>query len=103
MSSGGIVKNLLEVKNLRVRFPVSGGVFSRKVAEIRAVVNILRHMSYGVEVSGQVLYNYEKGAVDLASLNRHQMRPYRTDLQMIFQDPYSSLNPRMTVMQIIEE
>jgi oligopeptide/dipeptide ABC transporter ATP-binding protein len=41
--------------------------------------------------------------VDLASLSRSKMRPYRPDLQMIFQDPYSSLNPRMTVGQIVEE
>jgi oligopeptide transport system ATP-binding protein len=125
--------NLLEVKDLRVRFPVSGGVFSRKVAEIRAVdgvsfgladgetlglvgesgcgkstvgraiINILRHMSYGVDVAGKVLYNHQTGLVDLASLSRRRMRPYRADLQMIFQDPYSSLNPRMTVMQIIDE
>ena len=45
----------------------------------------------------------QSGVVDLAPLSRAQMRPYRTDIQMIFQDPYSSLNPRMTVRQIVEE
>src|SRR6185436_15713200 len=44
-----------------------------------------------------------RGAVNLAALNRSQMRPYRADIQMIFQDPYSSLNPRKTVAQIVGE
>src|SRR6185369_5090311 len=124
---------ILEVQNLSVRFPVTGGVLARKIAEVRAVdgvsfdleqgetlglvgesgcgkstvgraiINILRSMSHGVEISGKVIYQHETGPVDLASLNRRQMRPYRSDLQMIFQDPYSSLNPRMTVSQIVEE
>jgi len=124
---------LLEVQDLRVRFPVTGGVFARKIGEVRAVdgvsfslergetlglvgesgcgkstvgravINILRAMSYGVEISGRVLYHHKSGVVDLASLSRSQMRRYRSDIQMIFQDPYSSLNPRMTVNQIVEE
>jgi oligopeptide transport system ATP-binding protein len=124
---------ILEVQNLSVRFPVTGGVFARKIGEVRAVdgvsfdvekgetlglvgesgcgkstvgraiINILRSMSYGVEISGKIIYHHESGPVDLASLSRGQMRPYRSDLQMIFQDPYSSLNPRMTVSQIVEE
>ena len=124
---------ILEVSDLRVSFPVTGGVFARKVAEVRAVdgvnleleqgetlglvgesgcgkstvgraiVNILRAMVYGVEISGKILYHHPAGVVDLASLSRAKMRPFRPDLQMIFQDPYSSLNPRMTVGQIVEE
>jgi oligopeptide transport system ATP-binding protein len=124
---------LLEVQDLRVRFPVTGGVFARKIGEVRAVdgvsfhldagetlglvgesgcgkstvgraiINILRAMSHGVEISGRILYHHESGPVDLAALNRRRMRPYRADLQMIFQDPYSSLNPRMTVTQMVEE
>jgi oligopeptide transport system ATP-binding protein len=124
---------LLEVHDLSVSFPVTGGVLARKVAEVRAVdgvsldlskgetlgvvgesgcgkstlgraiVNILRSMSYGVEIAGKVLYHHPSGTVDLAQLSRSEMRPYRADLQMIFQDPYSSLNPRMTVSQIVAE
>ena len=127
------MEKILEVEDLRVRFPVTGGVLARKVAEVKAVdgvsfdlnhgetlglvgesgcgkstvgramVNILRAMAPGVDISGKVTYNHEVGPVDLAALNRREMRPYRTDLQMIFQDPYSSLNPRMTVQQIVEE
>jgi oligopeptide transport system ATP-binding protein len=56
-----------------------------------------------VEITGKILYHHKNGVVDLAALSRSQMRPYRSDIQMIFQDPYSSLNPRMTVNQIVEE
>ena len=124
---------ILEVQDLRVSFPIFGGVFARKVQEVkaidgvsfdleqgetlglvgesgcgkstvgRAIVNILRPMVYGVEVSGKILYHHQRDIVDLASLSRARMRPYRSDIQMIFQDPYSSLNPRMTVRQIVEE
>ena len=69
----------------------------------RAIVNILRAMVYGVEISGSILYRHGSASVDLARLSREKMRPYRPDIQMIFQDPYSSLNPRMTVGQIVEE
>ncbi len=124
---------ILEVQDLHVRFPVFGGVIPRKKAEVRAVdgvsltlrrgetiglvgesgcgkttvgraiVNILRAMNYRVEISGRVLYHRDAEVVDLASLKRARMRRYRSDLQMVFQDPYSSLNPRMTVGAIIEE
>jgi oligopeptide/dipeptide ABC transporter ATP-binding protein len=124
---------LLEVQDLSVRFPVFGGVLLRRKGEVRAVdgisfslrrgetlglvgesgcgkttvgraiINILRAMSYRVEIAGRILYHHPSGVVDLASLTRSQMRPYRTDIQMVFQDPYSSLNPRKTVSQIVEE
>ena len=124
---------ILEVRDLKVRFPVFGGVIPRKKGEVRAVdgvsftlhrgetiglvgesgcgkttvgraiVNILRAMSYRVEIEGQILYYRGDDIIDLASLGRREMRRYRSDLQMVFQDPYSSLNPRMTVGAIIEE
>jgi len=124
---------ILEIEDLQVRFPVVGGVFARKIAEVRAVdgvslqleqgetlgvvgesgcgkstvgraiVNILRSMVYGVEISGSIIYHHGADSVDLAQLSRKKMRSYRPDIQMIFQDPYSSLNPRMTVEQIVEE
>src|SRR5262245_65675011 len=124
---------LLDVQDLTVRFPVFGGVFLRRQGEVRAVdgisftlrrgetlglvgesgcgkttvgraiVNILRAMSYRVEIGGRILYhqNGSGDGVDLASLSRSGMRPYRSDIQMVFQDPYSSLNPRKTVAQIV--
>lgn len=124
---------LLEVDDLRVRFPVHGGVLLRQISEVkavdgvsfslnrgetlglvgesgcgkstiaRAIVNILHAMNYGVEISGRIVYHHESRSVDLVSLNHSEMRPFRADLQMIFQDPYSSLSPRMTVAQIVEE
>ena len=127
------MEKILQVKDLRVRFPVHGGVLLRKIAEVkavdgvsfdllkgetlgvvgesgcgksslgRAIINILGAMNYGVEVSGQILYQDNGQTIDLAQLSRSQMRPYRSAIQMIFQDPYSSLNPRLTVRQIIEE
>jgi oligopeptide/dipeptide ABC transporter ATP-binding protein len=69
----------------------------------RGIVNILRAMNYGVEISGQILYQDNGQTIDLVQLSRSEMRPYRSAIQMIFQDPYSSLNPRLTVRQIIEE
>lgn len=72
----------------------------------KAILNVLRITAPGVEVDGEILYHPAKegaGAVDLAKLDRKTMRPFRSDIQMIFQDPYSSLNPRFTVGRIIEE
>jgi ABC-type oligopeptide transport system ATPase subunit len=124
---------ILEVKDLHVRFPVFGGVLLRRQGEVhavkgasfvlekgetlglvgesgsgkttvgRAIINILRAMTYSVEISGEILYHRSTGTVNLAPLDKAAMRPYRTDIQMIFQDPYSSLNPRMSVGQIVEE
>jgi len=124
---------ILSVEDLKVSFPVLGGVLLRRIGEVkavdgvsfdlgagetvglvgesgcgkstvgRAIVNILRALSYGVEISGRVVYRGRGEPVNLLELSRSQMRPYRADIQMIFQDPYSSLNPRMTVGQIVEE
>jgi oligopeptide/dipeptide ABC transporter ATP-binding protein len=69
----------------------------------RAIVNILRAMAYRVEISGHIRYHHASGVVDLASLSQRGIRRYRADLQMVFQDPYSSLNPRMSVGQIVGE
>jgi oligopeptide transport system ATP-binding protein len=124
---------ILDVKDLHVRFPVFGGLLLRRTGEVhavkgvsfaleqgetlglvgesgsgkttvgRAIINILRAMTYSVEISGDILYHGKSGVVNLAPLSKHAMRPYRSDIQMIFQDPYSSLNPRMSVGQIVEE
>jgi oligopeptide transport system ATP-binding protein len=127
-------KVLLEVKNLKVHFPVFGGLFQRRVATVKAVdgvsftiyrgetlgmvgesgcgkttigrglINIIRTMSPDAEMTGEILYHGEDGkVVDFNKLKRSEMRDYRSKIQMIFQDPYSSLNPRMTIAQIIEE
>lgn len=124
---------LLEVRDLKVYFPVFGGVFQRKVAEVkavdgvsftvlagetlglvgesgcgkttvgRAIINVLSHVSPDVIIDGEVILHSSNGPVDLVKLSKKEMLPYRSELQMIFQDPYSSLNPRLSVMQIIAE
>lgn len=125
--------NILEVKDLKVVFPVHGGVFLGKVAEIKAVdgvsfemkrgetlglvgesgcgkstvgkaiINILRFSSPDVILTGEVVMKTQDGPVDMILLKRNEIRKYRSLIQMIFQDPYSSLNARLTVGQIIEE
>ena len=125
---------LLEVKNLQVHFPIFGGVFQKKVGQVkavddvsftihrgetlglvgesgcgkttvgRAIINILRHVSPDVHVGGSVIYHDKNGkATDLVNLSTKDMRQYRSKIQMIFQDPYSSLNSRLSVKQIVSE
>ncbi len=126
-------KPILKVKNLKVRFPLFGGVFQRKVAEVRAVdgvtfdlypgetlgivgesgcgkstvgkgiINVLRLTAPDVEVEGEVLLQEGDGYIDLVKLRKKEMLKYRPQIQMIFQDPFSSLNPRMLVQGIIQE
>lgn len=127
-------KPLLEIKDLKVYFPVYGGVFQRRINDVkavdgvsftinrgetlglvgesgcgkttvgRAIVNVLRHVSPDVTLGGEINYVDEKGTkTNLLSLSRGQMKPFREKIQMIFQDPYSSLNQRMSVKQIVAE
>ncbi|NUM33627.1 MAG: ATP-binding cassette domain-containing protein [Candidatus Brocadiae bacterium] len=119
---------LLSVENLRVYFPIYGGVFIKKVGEVKAVDGVSFSIKEGETLGlvgesgcgkstigksivrlveptqGKILFRKKEGqTVDLVGLNRKEMRPYRADIQMIFQDPYSSLNPRFTIGRIIEE
>ncbi len=119
---------LVDIRDLKVHFPVHGGVFLRRIGEVKAVDGVSFHVREGetlglvgesgcgkstigksiVKVvkptSGEIRLRTSSGdVVDLAPLTRGQMRPYRPDVQMIFQDPYSSLNPRLTVGSIVEE
>jgi oligopeptide transport system ATP-binding protein len=114
---------LIDVRNLKKYFPVKKGVFSRVVAHVRAVDDISFSLAPGETLglvgesgcgkttvgrsllrlieptSGEVRY----GETDLLGLPPAELRRYRRDLQIIFQDPYSSLNPRMTVGAIVAE
>ena len=126
-------ENILEIKDLKVKFPVTGGLFLKKIAEVKAVdgvnlelkkgetlglvgesgcgkstigkavINILKFSSPDVDITGQVNIRTDDGEVDILSLSNNEMRKYRGLIQMIFQDPYSSLNARLSVGQIIEE
>ena len=115
---------LVEVNNLKMYFPVTSGiVFQKKVADIKAVADVSFHINKG-ETLGLVgesgcgktttgrcilqLYRPTEGEVkfngeDVTSLSNSQMRQMRREMQVIFQDPYGSLNPRMTCGDIVGE
>jgi len=114
---------LLDVNKLRKWFPITGGVFQRTVGHVKAVNDIDFELQRG-EVLGLVgesgsgkttagrsilrLIEPTSGEVvfdgtDITKLNTAQMRAYRRRMQIIFQDPYASLNPRMTIGNILAE
>ena len=116
-------KIILEVKNLKKYFPVLGGVFSKPVAWVKAVDDVSFHIYEGETfslvgesgsgktttgktilklhepTSGHILFEGK----DISNYNPSEMRPLRRDMQIIFQDPYGSLNPRLPVGEIIRE
>ena len=70
----------------------------------KAIINVLRLTAPDVRISGDIiLYPDTEHSINVLNLNRSQIKSYRSDVQMIFQDPYSSLNPRMLVGDIIKE
>ena len=121
--SQGAAEPLLEVRNLRKIFPVRGGVFLRTVGHVHAVEDVSFHLQAG-ETLGLVgesgcgkstvgktllrLLEPTAGEVwfegrDIAKMNRAELRRLRRDIQIIFQDPFESLNARHTVGKILEE
>jgi oligopeptide/dipeptide ABC transporter ATP-binding protein len=114
---------LLEVNNLKKYFPIRGGILSRVVANVKAVEDVSLTVKRG-EVVGLVgesgsgkttagrailrLIEPTSGEVkfegtDITKISKGQMREYRKEMQIIFQDPFASLNPRMTVGDIVGE
>ena len=116
--------NVLEVKNLCKYFPIKAGLFSRVVGHVHAVENVSFTLKRGTtmglvgesgcgkttvgktllnltpKTSGEVVFN---GNVHLDQLSSKELRAFRPKIQIIFQDPYSSLSPRMPVGEIIGE
>ena len=123
-------KTILKVNNLSVDFPIFGGVFQRQIAAVhavknlsfelfkgetlgivgesgsgkstlgKAILNVLKLTAPEVKITGEIFLNNQ---TELLGLSGKEMKNHRTDIQMIFQDPYSSLNPRMIVKDIIQE
>ena len=113
---------VLEVEDLTMYFPVkSSGLLQRTVAQVQAVdgvsfqvprggsLGLVGESGCGKSTTGRLitrLYQPTSGAIrfegtDLAGMSQRAMKPYRRDIQMIFQDPYTSLNPRHTVGSIV--
>jgi peptide/nickel transport system ATP-binding protein len=119
---------ILEVKNLRKHFPIRQGLLGRVVRHVKAVDDVSFSIAAGETLSlvgesgcgktttsrcilraidpsgGEIHFRTKSGEqVDVAALERTKLRPLRRQMQMIFQDPFSSLNPRMTISEIIGE
>jgi oligopeptide/dipeptide ABC transporter ATP-binding protein len=119
---------VLSVEGLKKHFPIRRGVLRRVVGHVKAVDDVSFSIARGETLSlvgesgcgktttsrcilravtptaGVIRFRSDGGKdVDVASLPRHELRPVRRQMQMIFQDPYSSLNPRMTIADIIGE
>ena len=120
--------SLLEVKNLKKYFPIQKGFLKRTVGHVRAVDDVSFEVKEGDTLglvgesgcgktttarcilraieptSGEILFRTESGeTVDVTTLPKGPMRELREDMQMIFQDPFGSLNPRMTLLEIVGE
>ncbi|GAB6501012.1 oligopeptide ABC transporter ATP-binding protein [Bacillus sp. UMTAT18] len=114
---------LLEVKNLKTYFPIKGGIFSRTVGHVKAVDGVSFTINKG-EVFGLVgesgsgkttigktilrLVQKTEGEVkfkgkDVYSLSKEELRKHRPNMQLVFQDPFSSLNPRMRIGEALGE
>jgi len=118
-----VAETLVELRELTKEFPVRGGILQRQVASVRAVSGVDLDVFKG-ETLGLVgesgcgksttaraiirLVNPTDGRVvflgqDITTLQRRELRPVRKSIQIVFQDPYASLNPRMTVREIVAE
>ena len=126
-------EKILKVKDLVVDFPIFGGIMQRQVDSVHAVkkvsfdlikgetlgivgesgsgkstlgnaiLNVLNLTAPDVQIDGKIFLNINDHSVDILDLKKDAMKRYRKHIQMIFQDPYSSLNPRMLVKDIVKE
>lgn len=113
---------ILHANNIRCYFPIKAGFFNRKIGDVKAVddvsiflkegetVGIVGESGSGKTTLGMCLLRLQNCTGDIvidgtniSSLSQRELRPLRKEIQVVFQDPYSSLSPRMSIKQIIEE
>src|SRR5690606_711837 len=119
---------LFSVRGLKKYFPIHEGWLKKHVGDVKAIDDVSLDIRKGETLGlvgesgsgkstvarlmlraysltdGQILFRRANGEiVDLSGLTDRQMRPLRAEMQMIFQDPYSSLNPRMTLLELVGE
>jgi peptide/nickel transport system ATP-binding protein len=119
---------LLQIKNLQKFFPITAGFFRKTIGNVRAVDDVSFDVQEGETLglvgesgcgktttsrcvlramdptAGEILFKRKNGEViDLTKVSREDMRPLRSEIQMIFQDPFGSLNPRMTIFDNVGE
>lgn len=116
-------KTLLTVNRLKQYFPIKGGIFGRTLNYVKAVddisftvregetVSLVGESGCGKSTTGRAILRLDEptsgeilfDGVNLLELNKKAMNRKRKDIQVIFQDPYASLNPRKTAVQVLEE
>ncbi len=118
---------LVEVRNLKKYFPIQRGLLRKVVGYVRAVDDVSLELREGETLglvgesgcgktttgrvilraypptSGQVFFRRDERLEDISQLSGKELKELRRSMQVIFQDPYSSLNPRMTVLEIVGE
>lgn len=124
---------ILKIKNLNVEFPIFGGIFQKEVSAVhavknfdldvekgktigivgesgsgkstlgKAILNVLKLTAPDVRVNGEIMFKYKNKFLNILNQDTEKTLEIRPYIQMIFQDPFSSLNPRHTIKQIIGE